>query len=264
MAGFDPTQFDTASGRRLKAPCDGCDPGAELTFIPELIYFGHHTVDTESEWFPFLVKNTGIVPVGVEGIELTDPEVDFEIQDGGPVALAPGEVHTYNIRFKPTTNGSRTGYLQVRAAIVRHLPLVGLVGVGGLQAVGIPGGSTGTPTGPVGTPWSYRYASFAVDGIVASEILLDYHVTTEHRLQANFAGCRFSVGAPPAAPFALQVLKDGVLVGTVTINPDGTMLRETVNASSVLFPVNSIVTVRAPAAVDAAIRRLRMTFVGVI
>jgi hypothetical protein len=203
------------------------------------------------------------VPVGVEGIELTDPEVDFEIQDGGPVALAPGEVHTYNIRFKPSTNGSRTGYIQVRAAIVRHLPLVGLVGVGGLQAVGIPTGG-GSPTGPVGTPWSYRYASFAVDGIVASEILLDYHVTTEHRLQANFAGCRFSVGTPPAADFPLQVLKDGALIGTITIKPDGTMLRESLNASSVLFPVNSIVTVRAPAGVDAAIRRLRMTFVGVI
>lgn len=261
-SGFDPTQFDTASGRRLKAPCDGCDPGAELTFIPELIYFGHHAVGTESDWFPFIVKNTGIVPVGVEGIELTDPDIDFEILDGGPVNLSPGEMHTYSIRFIPKTNGSRTGYLQVKAAIVRHLPEVGLIGVGGVSAVPGTGGGDGS-TG--GLPWAYRYGSFTgSDAPLSNEILLDYHVTTEHRLQANFAGCRFSSEDPPALDYVVKVLKNGVQVGTITYKPDGTIVRSTVAASSVLFPVNSIVTVVAPVDVDLNIKRLRMTFVGVV
>jgi hypothetical protein len=258
-SGFDPTMFDTASGRRLRKSCDGCDPGAELTFIPELMHFGFSPVGTESDWQPFIVKNTGIVPVGVEGIELIDANVDFEIENGGPVALAPGEMHTYSIRFFPKAKGTRIGYLRVKAQIVQHLPRVGLVGIGGTVAENTQGGNNGT-----GVPWAYRYGAFAVEKIGPNEILLDYHVSTEHRLQANFAGCRFSVGTPPAAPFQLRVLKNGVEVGTITIGTDGLVTRATANGSSVLMPVNTIVTVVAPNLTDLDIARLRMTFVGVI
>lgn len=261
MTTFDLAQFDTASGRRLQKSCNGCDPGAELTFIPELMYFGYSQVDASSDWQPFMIKNTGIVPVGVESVSILEGE--FELDGGEPFLLVPGEIATLNVRFSPLGNGSRIGNLQVKASIVEHLPLVGLVGIGGALASPSTGGAIGgTPESAV--PWAYRYGNFIVDAFEADEILLDYHVTTEHRLQSNFAGCRLSVGTPPTDPYVLSIQKNGVQMGTITINPDGSFTRVTNGGLSILFPLNSIVTVKAPAVVDPTLGRLRMTFVGVI
>lgn len=249
---FDPSMFDVASGRRLKKSCGPCEPGAELQITPEFLYFGYVQPGAVSDWQPLIIKNTGVVAVGVQPLELTG---EFEIDANNPVTLVPGESITYSIRFAPLGNGLRGGDIEINAAVAGEQPLVKLVGIGGQIGSGI-GGS--------GSAWAYRYGAFAVEDIQNSEVLMDYHVTTPHRLQSNFAGCKVSVEEGPEDPFVLRVLKNGAEVGTITINPDKSVTMATALGASVQVPINSIMTVTGPVSVDPLIKRLRMTFVGVV
>ena len=165
---FDLTQFDTASGRRLKKGCGPCDPGAELTLIPELLYFGYTQPGALSDWQPFMIKNTGSVNVGVESIDM---EGEYELYGTVPVLLVPGEIATFSVRFAPTGEGIRIGTLQVKASTAGEQPEVKLVGIGGQLASGTGTGGTGGTGGSV--TWAYRYGGFAVEEILPNEILLD-------------------------------------------------------------------------------------------
>jgi hypothetical protein len=253
---FDPTMLDTASGRRLSKACGPCDPGAELTFTPEFLYFGYVPPGAVSEWQPFIIKNTGIVSVGVDALEFTG---EFEIANADPVLLVPGESHTYSVRFAPTASGLRGGDITVTASAAGAQPIVKLMGIGGELAIAAAEGAGGA-----GSAWAYRYGAFAVSNIAADEILMDYHVTTAHRLQSNFAGCKASMTVPPLVDFYAKVLVNDLQVGSIAFNLDATVVLITNGGSSVIVPINSIVTVKAPPEIDAQISRIRMTFVGVV
>jgi hypothetical protein len=211
---FDPTMFDTASGRRLKKECGPCDPGAELTIIPEFLYFGYVQPGAVSDWQPLIIQNTGIVSVGVENLLL---EGEFEIATHSPVLLVPGENATYSVRFVPQGNGARGGDIEIRAATAGKQPIVKLIGIGGEMPSSGEGGG-GTPVS-----WAYRYGSFIGYNIGISELILDYHVSTAHRLQSNFAGCKFSAQNPPAEDYICIVRMNGTSIGTVTFRPDGSV-----------------------------------------
>jgi hypothetical protein len=251
---FDPAMFDTASGRRLKPSCGPCDPGAEITVTPEFMYFGYIPPGALSDWQPLIVKNTGIVSVGIDKLVISG---EFELVGEHPTTLVPGESTTYSVRFAPIGAGMEGGDIEIQSATVGAQPLIKLVGIGGELASAGPGGGEGVP-------WAYRYGTFAVGDILGDEILLDYHVTTGHRLQSNFAGCKVSVGTPPESDMILSVQLNNVEIGTITISSTGQVTMVTNGGVSVQVSINDILTVKAPATPQPALARLRMIFVGVI
>jgi hypothetical protein len=129
---FDPAIFDTTSGRRLAQACDTCEDGAMLSIVPQVMYFGHVPLGSESDWQPLIVTNTGTISVGVTLEDLLgDHSAEFEIGDGGEVEfnLAPGENVTYSLRFVPQGQGTRIANAKVTALTAGEQPLVALVGI---------------------------------------------------------------------------------------------------------------------------------------
>lgn len=139
--------------------------------------------------------------------------------------------------------------------------------------VGPPGpqGSTGVqgPVGPVGPQGErgiaqYRFGGFATENIQSNEILLDHVVSDAFTFAPNFGGCIASVGGPPVAPYILQIYINDVQVGTLTVNPDTSTSFSTSGGNEILVYPDDVVTVYAPATLDAAVTRLRFTFVGLM
>jgi hypothetical protein len=110
----------------------------------------------------------------------------------------------------------------------------------------------------------YNYGGFAVQNILASEIVMDHIATVAHTLQANLVGCRVSVGTNPAATFALDVQKNGASIGTISIANTGVVTLTTVGGTAKAIVAGDVVTIIAPAGVDASIARLRFTLRGTI
>lgn len=115
------------------------------------------------------------------------------------------------------------------------------------------------------TPGSrtYKYGSFAVSGITASEVLMDHIVAEAHTLADDFAGCVASVGTNPAATWVADIRKNGASVGSLSISTTGVVTFNT-TGTTVALAVGDILTLIAPASVDASIARLRFTFKGSI
>lgn len=110
----------------------------------------------------------------------------------------------------------------------------------------------------------YNYGSFAVASVTASEVLMDHIVTVAHTLAASLAGCQCSVGSNPAATFALDVQKNGASIGTISIATNGVVTLSTSGGTSKAIAAGDVISVLAPAGVDASIARLRFTLRGTI
>jgi hypothetical protein len=265
---YDAETYQPAPGRALKAVCAPKEGG--LVYAPEVLYFHFVGLGQASDWQPFVVTNNGDVNIGIAAPVISG--LEFELQDAFAVVLQPGESVTYQVRFRPAGEGARISEILIAAGEAEPAPEIRLVGIGGTLTGGPVQGDPSEIETLVTTlvstmiidKWAYRYGSFAPSEVLTNEILLDYHVTATHTLQPNFAGCRFSVTTPPTEEFILTVLRDGMQVGQITIGPDGTVVPTTAGGLAVAVPVESIMTVRAPATLDEGIGRLRMTFVGVI
>lgn len=127
--------------------------------------------------------------------------------------------------------------------------------------------------GPKGATWpatgislkgDYSIAGFAATAIGASEILTDHAVARACTLQANLASSQASVGTPPLATYALNVLKNGTSIGSISIAATtGVVTLTTVGGTAVALAAGDVVTVQAPAGTDANIARLRYTLRGI-
>lgn len=126
---------------------------------------------------------------------------------------------------------------------------------------GADGNDSTVPGPPGGT--TYRFGGFIPSGITASEILMDHIVTVAHTLADNFGGSRASVGINPAAVWVADIQKNGASIGTLSISVAGAVTFNTTGAN-VALAVGDVVTMIAPAAVDASIARLRYTFEGIV
>lgn len=145
----------------------------------------------------------------------------------------------------------------------------GPTGPQGIQGIQGPQGPTGAdgPTGPQGIQGAnsgYRYGGFAVGTITASEVLMDHVVTVAHTLPAAFANSKASVGSNPASSWVGDVQRNGASIGSITISTGGVATLATVGGTSKAIAVGDVLTVIAPASVDATIARLRFTFEGTI
>lgn len=110
---------------------------------------------------------------------------------------------------------------------------------------------------------SYNYGSFAVSGITANEVLMDHIVTTAHTLPDDFAGAQASVGTNPASTWTATIAKNGDAIGSLAISAGGIATFSTIGAA-VSVAVGDVISLMAPATVDAAIARLRFTLKGVM
>jgi hypothetical protein len=109
----------------------------------------------------------------------------------------------------------------------------------------------------------YNYGSNAVLNIQSGEVLMDHIVTQAHTLADDFVGCLASIGTNPTAPWIAKVQKNNVDVGTLTISAAGVVTFVTTGAT-VPMAVGDVLSLIAPAAVDATIQRLRFSFKGLI
>jgi len=121
----------------------------------------------------------------------------------------------------------------------------------------------GRPVEGISTGPHYHFGTFAVSNITASEILMDHVVATACTLADEFAGCRASVGANPAASWVASIQVNGNAVGTLTIGTNGAVTFTT-TGTTVPLAVGDVVTLVAPGAADTSIARLRVTFKGTI
>ncbi len=261
---IDPVAYVPLAGRTLSRT-EPCDVRSGLRFYPDVIYFHFVPLDSVSEWRPFIIENVGTINVGIADVDIVGPE--FEMRGSVPTSLQPGEQVTLEVRFRPEHDGIHLGAVEVEAGTEDKQPRVTLIGIGGTLSGMIDGDPAlieQIVNDFLSNKWAYRYASFAVDSILSNEILLDYHVTSEHVIQPNFAGCGFSVSTPPALEFVMKVYKNETEIGQVIAQPDGLIDSLTLGGLAVGVPVGSIMTVRAPAATDELIKRVRLTFIGLV
>lgn len=109
-----------------------------------------------------------------------------------------------------------------------------------------------------------RYAGFAPTSPLSSEVLLDFISDTAFSLAANLVGCTASCGTNPAATFVLDVQKNGLSIGSITISTLGVVTFATTGAAAQAIVIGDVLTVLGPAVADTNIMRLRFTLQGTI
>src|SRR5204863_4131915 len=99
-----------------------------------------HPQDGDSLWFgsvavgsdalrPVTVTDTGSAPVTIGSFQLTSGQTDFLTSDlSSTVVLGPGESFTFQVLFKPSTAGYRSGKLTILSE--GHLNSLKLSGIG--------------------------------------------------------------------------------------------------------------------------------------
>lgn len=132
---FDPTKFLPPVSSRNAGDCDdacGNDtPTEELTYTPNVLFFGYEEIDASSDPQTFTITNTGTLPVGISNVSV---DGDFSINVGEmlPVSLAPGDDIQFQITFTPSEDGARVGKVTVDASLSdAPCECVHLIGVGG-------------------------------------------------------------------------------------------------------------------------------------
>ena len=259
---YDADTYVPQTGRALAPVCPPKIGG--LKFTPDLLYFHFREVGKTSDFQPFTIKNESPANIGLGALTISG---EFEILGNAPTLLQPNESVTLQVRFRPLTEGTRLGSVNIQSNSGTPEPKVRLVGIGGVLVANVPANPAQVQAivnQYLGQAWAYRYGTFAPSNIVANEILMDHHVTTMHTLQPNFAGCGFSIGSLPAANWELRVLNGIVQIGTITISPTGVITRMTTGGLAIGIAANSIITVLAPVTADPSVIRLRMTFVGIV
>lgn len=96
----------------------------------------------------------------------------------------------------------------------------------------------------------------------SGEVLLISVFADDVLFPINFSGSVGYVTTNPTASFAMDVQKNGVTVGTVTVGTDGSVSFATTGAVEVTFSSGDAMTVVAPATVDATIADCGFTFKG--
>lgn len=120
----------------------------------------------------------------------------------------------------------------------------------------------------VGTTWTlennstkYNVAGFFNIAPVASETILRHIFTENVTFDDEFLNSKGVVLANPSAPFVISVLKNGSLVGSITISPTGVFTYVTTGTTLSFTPGDFIEWV-APATADVTIANGAITLIG--
>lgn len=109
----------------------------------------------------------------------------------------------------------------------------------------------------------YRVGFFFIDTPVTDEPLLRHCFTDAVTFGDDFAGSAGSVGTNPTATFTLDVLKNGVSVGSIEVSTSGVVTFAT-TGGGVAFAIGDVLSVVAPTSVDSTVAQGSFTFKGAL
>lgn len=97
---------------------------------------------------------------------------------------------------------------------------------------------------------------------LVSEVIGKTPIVRNTIIPANFAGSYGFVEATPGANFIIDILDDGISIGSVNINTIGVVTFLTVGSTSKVILAGSKLTYIAPAIADLTIIDISITFLG--
>lgn len=118
-----------------------------------------------------------------------------------------------------------------------------------LSDIGIGGGGTG----------SYDIRFGFASAPTSSQIIDTPMIGRALTLPANMAGSVGRVDTNPTASFVMTLQDDGVTIGTITVSTSGVFTFATTSGTLKLITTPTILTLVAPASVDATIANMSMT-----
>jgi len=135
---------------------NGNPPPANLEWNPTSHDFGSIFVEQQSSTYDFVLTNTG----GTATSGTVSTTGDFHISGSASYSLDPSNSKTFQVYFKPTITGQRTGTLKASSA---NNPVASLSGTGVLDNQ--PPNAPSTPSGPSSgdTGISYEYSTSTID-----------------------------------------------------------------------------------------------------
>lgn len=176
------------------------------------------------------------------------------------VTSLPGSPANGDIYIVPSGAGSHANELAVRdnGAWTYFVPAEGWrAWVSDEDAVYAWNGSAWLKT----TPTPMYIGTFSDIAPTSNQILLDWLFPEAVTFADEFVGSVASVGVNPTATFAINVQKNGSSVGSISISTAG-VATFTTTGTTVSFAAGDVLTLVAPASVDATIARLRITMKG--
>lgn len=105
---------------------------------------------------------------------------------------------------------------------------------------------------------------FATTAPTANEVLTEAPSARAWVMPANLAGTIVTVGTNPAATFVLSVKRNNIEVATISVSTGGVATLATSGGTLKNFAIGDLLSVHAPAAVDAAITRLTYSILGTV
>lgn len=120
---------------------------------------------------------------------------------------------------------------------------------------------TGLEFGTVRAP-TVQVSTFQNPEPTASQIILRYITPEAWTLPANMVGSGINVGVAPTATATLNVLRNGVSIGSIGITTGPAYSFSSVGGTAVAFAVGDILDVVAPATPDATLAEIALTFTG--
>lgn len=121
--------------------------------------------------------------------------------------------------------------------------------------------------GPVTTAaasGTYSFSFWFTEPPAASEVLTILVADQAFTIPANFAGLQSSVGTNPTASFAMDVQRNGVSIGTITVATDGSVSAATIGAAAKAISSGDVIRVIAPATADATAADMAFTIIGAL
>lgn len=109
----------------------------------------------------------------------------------------------------------------------------------------------------------YRVGFFFVDTPVTAETLAMHIFTDDVTFADDFAGSVASVGVNATATFVLDVLREGVSVGSISISTSGDATFST-TGGTVSFASGETIEIVGPVTIDDTIRKVAVTLMGTI
>ena len=97
-----------------------------------------------------------------------------------------------------------------------------------------------------------------------SEILRRYVTVRDITFAADFAGSAGAVSTPPAASYVVDILDDGVIIGTVTIDTLGAYTFATTSNEAKTVAAGSMLVARASGTNDPALTGMAFTLAGLV
>lgn len=108
----------------------------------------------------------------------------------------------------------------------------------------------------------YRVGFFFTTSPLTSEVMSLHVVTDACTFPANFSASQGSCGTNPTGTFAIDVQKNGVSIGTISISTSGVFTFTTTSGTSKTLVAGDVLKFMSPSSVDATLGNVAITIRG--